>query len=84
MIRFWAETNTAIPSTLKISRPLNSPCPDSRGATPRQDISTAAIPATANSMSSSRARRSMASGGAPPHFGPATTQEAYECFGCGW
>ena len=59
--RFWADTNTAIPSTLNRSNAKYSPCPDSRGAIARQDISTVAIPATANSMSSSRARSSIRS-----------------------
>ena len=61
VIRFWAATNTAIPSTLNRSSAWYSPWPDMRGAAARHDISTAAMPATANSMMSSSERSSIRS-----------------------
>ncbi len=56
-----AETRIAIPSTLNSSSEWYSPCPASRGARARQDMITVASAATAQIMSISRARSSIAS-----------------------
>src|SRR5947209_5792512 len=60
--RFWAETRTFIPSTLKINRAGYSPGPGSRGAIAPQDKRTGANAATGNRIASSRARAANPSG----------------------